>query len=53
MASKSKLEEAPTELVQLLERFIPDFSAEVWKHQIATMLWQFTIPQRRHRHYLN
>jgi hypothetical protein len=51
MASKSKLEEAPPELVQLLERFIPDFSEEGWKHQIATMLWQFTIPQRRHRHY--
>jgi len=44
MASKSKLEEAPTELAQLLERFIPDFAEEGRKHQIATMLSQFTIP---------
>lgn len=51
MADISKLEEAPTELVQLLERFIPDFTKERWKQEIATMLWQFTIPQRRHRRY--
>jgi len=51
MATKSNLEAAPTELVQLLERFIPDFTAEKWKQEIATMLWQFTIPQRRHRRY--
>ena len=51
MATKSNLEAAPTELVQLLERFIPDFTDEKWKQEIATMLWQFTIPQRRHRRY--